>query len=176
MSYEIQVRHINSSGEGISAEAIINGESIAHTVPKGQGFMEKNEETGRPRIVDKLLEIYKERNEKTQDPVEEQKISENSLENKYFYENTWSREERRLNNDKKNNNGSGNVKLDDPEDIRSYLKENMAEGHLSKEEERNIDSFVDTYSNMMREDNGDTNKNFDQIAELIRNAFEGKIL
>lgn len=36
-----------------------------------------------------------------------------------------------------------------PSEIRTYLKENMAEGYLSEEEGMNIDKFVDEYEEMM---------------------------
>ncbi len=47
-----------------------------------------------------------------------------------------------------------NPDLEKPEEIRKYLKENMAEGYLSENEGLNIDEFVDEYEELlkMRED------------------------
>lgn len=42
-----------------------------------------------------------------------------------------------------------NVSLDNPEEIRNYLKENMAEGYLSEDEGLNIDKFVDEYKRLL---------------------------
>lgn len=42
------------------------------------------------------------------------------------------------------------VDLDNPDQIRKYLKENMAEGYLSEEEGFNIDKFVDRYEQLLQ--------------------------
>lgn len=44
--------------------------------------------------------------------------------------------------------------MNSSEKISDYLKQNMAEGHLSEEEETKIDEFVDEYEELlkMRED------------------------
>lgn len=55
-----------------------------------------------------------------------------------------------------------------PSEIREYLIENMAEGHLSEEEESKIDTFVDKYAEMQSE-----NKRHEQI---VRKVYEGKVL
>lgn len=39
--------------------------------------------------------------------------------------------------------------LDAPNQLRRYLKENMAEGYLSEEEGVNIDEFVDEYERLL---------------------------
>lgn len=41
------------------------------------------------------------------------------------------------------------VDLSRPDEIRDYLKENMAEGYLSDEEGMNIDEFVDEYERLL---------------------------
>lgn len=56
-----------------------------------------------------------------------------------------------------------NVELDEPEEIRQYLKENMAEGHLSEEEGLNIDQFVDRYEELM-----ETKEKFQEIIEQVQ--------
>lgn len=60
-----------------------------------------------------------------------------------------------------------NTDYSDPEQIRSYLKENMAEGYLSQEEGSSIDEFVDEYSRLLQ-----IEENLDQI---MRETFEAKV-
>jgi len=45
--------------------------------------------------------------------------------------------------------GMSEVDLSQPDEIRDYLKENMAEGYLSDEEGMNIDEFVDEYERLL---------------------------
>lgn len=44
---------------------------------------------------------------------------------------------------------NADISLDNPEQIRKYLKENMAEGYLSEGEGLNIDKFVDEYARLL---------------------------
>lgn len=39
--------------------------------------------------------------------------------------------------------------LNKPDEIRTYLKENMSEGYLSETEGLNIDEFVDRYEELL---------------------------
>jgi len=57
--------------------------------------------------------------------------------------------------------------LEDPDEIRMYLKENMAEGYLSEEEGLNIDEFVDEYEQLleMREN----------LEGIVQKVFEDKV-
>lgn len=57
--------------------------------------------------------------------------------------------------------------LDDPEEIRGYLKENMAEGYLSENEGMNIDEFVDEYAELLEMK--------ENLGEVVRNVFEDKV-
>jgi len=57
--------------------------------------------------------------------------------------------------------------LDKPDEIRTYLKENMAEGYLSESEGLNIDEFVDKYERLL-----DMKEN---LGEIIEKVFEAKV-
>jgi len=57
--------------------------------------------------------------------------------------------------------------LDKPEEIRTYLKENMAEGYLSESEGLNIDEFVDEYERLL-----DVEEN---LGEVMEKVFEDKV-
>jgi hypothetical protein len=59
------------------------------------------------------------------------------------------------------------VDLDNPEEIRKYLKENMAEGYLSESEGLNIDEFVDRYEELlnMKQD----------FQEIVKELQAGKV-
>jgi len=82
---------------------------------------------------------------------------------------------RRVNNeDNEKDSAGGTVKLDNPEDIRTYLKENLSEGYLSEEEEKNVERFVDKYASMLSKK--DTTESDKDIEKLIRNVYEGKVL
>lgn len=59
------------------------------------------------------------------------------------------------------------VDLDKPEEIRTYLKENMAEGYLSDEEDTEIDEFIDEYRQLL--------ENKREFEEIIRNVYEGRV-
>lgn len=48
--------------------------------------------------------------------------------------------------------------LTEPDRIRDYLKDNMAEGYLSDDESVHIDKFVDRYEEMMNRE-----KEYEQI-------------
>lgn len=54
------------------------------------------------------------------------------------------------------------VELDEPESIRTYLKDNMAEGYLSDEEGLRIDEFVDEYERLL-----EVEKNIDEVVRDI---------
>lgn len=56
-----------------------------------------------------------------------------------------------------------NIDLDEPDEIRSYLKENMAEGYLSEEEGMNIDEFVDRYEDLLN-----MKQSFQEIVKKIQ--------
>jgi|AKVG01.1.fsa_nt_gi hypothetical protein len=146
MSYDVKIRHTADSGKGVSVEALVNGEAIAHTFPKNMGFFNEPD-SGDPRFVKKLKQKYEEkkkREERTQIQnisTEEAKIHGSHFENKRYGSETFKEEN--------NQSGSMDVKLDEPESIRTYLKENMAEGYLSREEGLNIDQFVDEYERLL---------------------------
>jgi len=57
--------------------------------------------------------------------------------------------------------------LHDSDEIRMYLKENMAEGYLSEEEGLNIDEFVDEYERLL-----DVEEN---LGEIMEKVFEAKV-
>ncbi len=57
--------------------------------------------------------------------------------------------------------------LDKPEEIRTYLKENMAEGYLSEDEGLNIDSFVADYAELLSLKH--------ETQEIIRKVYEDKV-
>lgn len=59
---------------------------------------------------------------------------------------------------------SKNVSLDNPEEIRAYLKENMAEGYLSDDEGLNIDSFVDEYERLLEVE--------EKMDEIVKDAMK----
>jgi len=53
--------------------------------------------------------------------------------------------------------------LDNPEELRTYLKENMAEGYLSESEGLNIDEFVDRYEELL-----DLKQDFQSIVKELQ--------
>lgn len=71
MSYEINVNHVKDSGDGFSVEVKVEGEVMAHTFPKGEGWMKKTYTqqvgTTHPTFVLWFIEKYKEEYEETQD-------------------------------------------------------------------------------------------------------------
>lgn len=163
MSYETRIIHTSDSGDGISVEAEVNGEVVAHTFPKGMGFFTQKVD-GKPRFVNKLEEKYDEKMKRqqrlgTQDvTTEEAKIHSRHFENKEYTSNEPERFK-----PAKNVDDTMKVELDEPEEIRQYLKENMAEGYLSKDEGLNIDRFVDRYAELMRAE-----QNFQEIIEQVQ--------
>lgn len=56
---------------------------------------------------------------------------------------------------------------EDVEEMRQYLKTNMAEGYLADEEEDKIDEFVDAYKEL-----SEKNKS---IQKIVRKAYESKV-
>jgi len=164
MSYDVNVKHVADSGDGISVEARINGEMVSHTFPKGMGFMERNID-GNPRYVEELVEIYKDRFEKVGSQTVEDKIVENKVhENKTF---SIGDKGETFKHEKNQIKDMTNVDTSNPEEIRAYLKENMAEGYLSEEEGLNIDKFVDEYIELR-----DLKQGFE---EIIREVYEGQV-
>lgn len=149
MSYEVKVRHLTDSGDGFSVEAEINGEPIAHTFPKGRGFLKRGAD-GKPRYVNELIEMYEERHSSS--PSIEEKIARNKVhENKTFKVGGEN-----------HNNAKKEEDTMNPEDVRTYLKENMAEGYLSDEEEVSIDNFVDEYERLL-----DVEENLQDIMQEV---------
>jgi len=163
MNYEVKVLRTADSGSGISVEAKVEGETVAHTFPKGLGFFDDSGE-GKPRFVEKLEEKYEEKMKRKQKTsvqalsTEEAKIHGRYYENKKYSSSVSERFKQANNQD-----NVMDVELDEPEKIRQYLKENMAEGYLSDEEEASIDKFVDRYKEMMEGRQG-----FQQIVERIQ--------
>ena len=162
MNYKVRINNQSDSGDGISVEAMVNGEAVAHTFPKGMGFFQEPNE-GRPAFVEKLIEKYEEKVKREKNvaqgslTAEERKIHNNKFQNKIY-------EERSENfKDEGNENNVMEVDLNKPEQIRTYLKENMAEGYLSEEEGLNIDQFVDRYKELM-----ETKENFQEIIEQVQ--------
>lgn len=51
-----------------------------------------------------------------------------------------------------------------PEEIRKYLKENMAEGYLSDDEGLNIDKFVDEYERLLEIE--------EKMDEIVKDAMK----
>jgi len=172
MSYEVIIKNIADSGDGISVEAEINGERIAHTAPKNMGFLEEDPKTGRPRIVDKLAEKYRKRKKCERAMTQEESIIEESdLEGRGYRIGREST----LNNEYNQEDDIGDtVDLDKPDTIRKYLKDNMAEGYLSDDEESKIDEFVDKYTEMMS-DSGEDYSDKEALQKLLRKVYEGKV-
>jgi flagellar biosynthesis chaperone FliJ len=165
MSYEVQIRHSADSGDGISIEAKVEGVPVAHTFPKGMGYFEKPEGENRPRFVEKLEEKYEEKMKRQgKASIQEMTTEEAKIHSSHFVNKTYEGDE----TFKDEENESGNMPdLDQPEEIRRYLKENMAEGYLSKEEGLNIDRFVDRYKQNIEEDS--------KAQDIIREAYEAKV-
>lgn len=146
MSYEVKVTNMKDSGNGVTVQARVNGDKIAHTFPKNAGYFREPENT-EPPFVKKLRSRYEEKL-KRQGETEVSEISteEGKVQSYHFINNTYGSETFKEEN---NQSGSMDVKLDEPESIRTYLKENMAEGYLSREEGLNIDQFVDEYERLL---------------------------
>jgi hypothetical protein len=143
MSYNVKVQHVTDTGEGISVEATINGEPLAHTFPKGMGFFDESG-SGNPPFIKKIKEKYERKHKNvTKLSTEEKKVSEKHFKNQEFEEDSETF--------KQDNNQEPDmeVDIDDPEEVRQYLKENMAEGYLSEDEGLHIDEFVDEYQRLL---------------------------
>lgn len=149
MTYEVKIRHTADSGDGITVEALVNGEAVSHTFPKGMGFFDEDV-PGRPRFVKKLESKYEEKVKReglmaqTELSKEEQKIHGSKFENETF--DGGSENFKRSENAK---DSMSDVDISRPSEIREYLKENMAEGYLSEEEGLHIDEFVDEYERLL---------------------------
>jgi len=169
MKYDVQVRHVADSGDGISIEAEINGEPVAHTFPKSMGFLDKDkgQHDAAPKAVDKLVQIYKERYRPERNLTsEEAKAEKGTLENEQFvyFSDDRTGFKREENQEK---SMSEKVDLGKPEDIRKYLKANLAEGYLSEEEGLNVDRFVDRYEELMSNEGGNQ--------ELVEKIFSNVV-
>jgi len=139
----VKVQHITDTGEGISVEATIDGEPVAHTFPKGMGFFDESG-NGNPPFVKKIKEKYERKHKKRKKLItEEKKVTEKHFKNQEFEEDSETF--------KQDNNQQPDmeVDIDDPEEVRQYLKENMAEGYLSEDEGLHIDEFVDEYQRLL---------------------------
>lgn len=148
MSYEVRIRHTADTGDGITVEALVNGEAVSHTFPKGMGYFDEDG-PGKPEFVLKLEEKYEEKMKRRGElaaselSTEEQKVHASRFENQRFEgSESFKRSE-----DVKDS--MSDVDLSQPDEIRDYLKENMAEGYLSDEEGMNIDEFVDEYERLL---------------------------
>jgi len=148
VSYEVRIRHTADTGDGITVEALVNGEAVSHTFPKGMGYFD-DAGPGKPEFVLKLEEKYEEKMKRRGElaaselSAEEQKVHASRFENQRFEgSESFKRSE-----DVKDS--MSDVDLSQPDEIRDYLKENMAEGYLSDEEGMNIDEFVDEYERLL---------------------------
>lgn len=162
MSYKVRINNQADSGDGISVEAMVNGEPVAHTFPKGMGFFREPVD-GKPPFVEKLIEKYEEKMKRQENlaqvvmSAEEKKIHNDKFQNKVYgaESENFKEEEKQFDNMKE-------VDLDNPDEIRTYLKENMAEGYLSESEGLNIDKFVDEYERLL-----DVEENLEEIVKEI---------
>lgn len=165
MSYDVKIRHSADSGDGISVEAKVEGVPVAHTFPKGMGYFEEKTAGGRPRFVKKLEEKYEEKMKRQgKASVQEMTTEEAKIHSSHFVNKTYEGDETFKDEE---NESDTMPDLDQPEEIRQYLKENMAEGYLSKEEGLNIDRFVDRYKQNMEEDS--------KAQQIIREAYEAQV-
>jgi len=170
MSYKVRITNQADSGDGISVEARVNGEPVAHTFPKGMGFFREPED-GKPPFVEKLEEKYEEKMKRqgktaqTDLTGEERKVHANEFVNKTYGEESFKQEDNQ-------NRTMDDVDFSNPEEIRGYLKENMAEGYLSKSEEEHIDQFVNNYTELMENEGGSSSED---VQELVRKVFESKV-
>jgi len=146
MSYKVKIKHTAVSGNGISVEALVEGEAVAHTFPKNSGYFEQPAR-GRPRFVKKLEEKYEEKL-KREGRVSVQEISpeESKIKSNYFHNQEYGSETFKQDNKQE---PDMEVDINDPEEVRQYLKENMAEGYLSEDEGLHIDEFVDEYQRLL---------------------------
>lgn len=172
MSYDVIIRHTADSRNGISIEAKVEGVPISHTFPKNKGWFEEPER-GRPRFVKKLEEKYEEEmNRRGSTPSNELTDIESKAQGSYFENRVYSESET-FNTEDNLDDNMENVDVETPEEIRKYLKDNMAEGYLSESEEENIDRIVDSYSKMLKDKRRNTDKN---IQDLIKEVYTGKVL
>jgi len=169
MSYEVKITNQADSGDGVSIEARVEGVPVAHTFPKGMGFFEEPENS-KPPFVEKLEEKY-ESKMKRQGKMAQSALTdeEKKIHSKKFLNQTYGEDED-FKDDKNQNKDMEDVDFNNPEEVRNYLKENMAEGYLSKSEESNIDDFVDYYTELMQRKDEDGN-----VQEVVRRAYEVKV-
>jgi len=167
MSYNVLVRHTADSGSGISVEARVNGEPVAHTFPKGMGFFEEPE-SGKPPYVEKLIEKYEEKMKRQgKTSIQNVTAEEAKIHSSYFENCEYGDRSKNFKDEDKVNNDMTSVDLENPSEIREYLKENMAEGYLSEEEGLNIDKFVDRYQQLL--------ENSSSTQEIIRKIHEDRV-
>lgn len=181
MNYEIQTRHMTDSGNGISIEVDIDGTAMSHTFAKGEGWLEKTWDQNfggtYPKYIKWFVKEYEKRYKDDLGTQTNSKTSEEKLiEDKVFVNDRFKTgTDKNINNDYNQEDNTGeNVDLDKPDTIRKYLKDNMAEGYLSKDEEEYIDKFVDRYTEMMSE-SGKNYDNKEAIQKLLRKVYEGKV-
>lgn len=62
MSYDVEVHLVRDSGNGISVEGKVNGQPIAHTFPKKEGWFDESSNRA-DMFYDKLVSLYKKRYE-----------------------------------------------------------------------------------------------------------------
>jgi len=166
MNYEVKVRHTSDTGNGISVEALVEGVPVAHTFPKRRGYFVEPDE-GKPPYVEKLEKKFEDKMKRQGNVAqaalseEEKKIHNSEFENRVYGKDKSFKEENNQNTDMESPD------LEHPEDIRKYLKENMAEGYLSEDEGMNIDEFVDRYEELlnMKQD----------FQEIIKELQGGKV-
>lgn len=161
MSYEVKVRHVTESGDGISVEALVDGTPVAHTFPKGLGFFDEPDWRNHPRFIDKVVEKYEEHKKRqlgNQRLTEEEK----KVDNAKFENKVYRGESENFKEEEKQVDNMTEVDLDNPDKIRTYLKENMAEGYLSEDEGLNIDKFVDEYKRLL-----DVEENLEEIVKEV---------
>lgn len=146
MSYKVRIKHTADSGNGISVEALVEGEPVAHTFPKDSGYFEEPDR-GKPRFVKKLEEKYEEKlKREARVSVEDVSTEESKVKSNYYHNEEYGSETFKQ---EKNQNPDMKVDIDDPEQVRQYLRENMAEGYLSEDEGLHIDEFIDEYKRLL---------------------------
>lgn len=162
MSYRVKVLRTADSGSGVSIEAKVDDEVVAHTFPKGMGYFEERDGE-RPPFVEKLEEKYEEKLKRQgKASIQETSTEESKIHGEHFENKVYGDDSKNFKHESNENNNM-EVNLNKPEQIRKYLKENMAEGYLSEEEGLNIDQFVDRYEEMM-----ETKENFQEIIQEVQ--------
>ena len=127
MSYKVKITHQTDTGDGVSVEARVNGTPVAHTFPKGMGYFK--ERNGKPRFVQKLEQKYEDKMKRQGKAAQTALTSEEKkIHNDKFLNETYGEEQTFKDEDNHINDMEFN--LSEPEEVRTYLKNNMAEGYL----------------------------------------------